>query len=44
MHRVAVRLTMFALVLASAFGVAYAIGDATGSDQPPVTTHDMVMP
>ena len=41
--RVSVRLAVFAVVLAAAFGGAYAIGDATQGDSPaPVTTeHEM---
>lgn len=41
--RIGVRLAVFAVVLAAAFGGAYAIGDATEGDSPaPVTTeHDM---
>ncbi|MDO8391485.1 MAG: hypothetical protein Q7V57_13470 [Actinomycetota bacterium] len=43
MHRVALRLAVFALVLASAFGGAYALGSATGGDDP-APVHDMDMP
>jgi hypothetical protein len=41
--RIGVRLAVFAVVLATAFGGAYALGSATTGDSPaPVTTeHDM---
>lgn len=41
--RIGVRLAVFAVVLATAFGGAYALGSATEGDSPaPVTTeHDM---
>ena len=42
MNRVAVRLVVFALVLAGAFGGAYALGNATGGDDP-APVHDMNM-
>ncbi|MEI7547960.1 MAG: hypothetical protein WCK21_07880 [Actinomycetota bacterium] len=43
MHRIVIRLAMFALVLANAFGIAYEIGDATRNDTP-APVHQMDMP
>ena len=45
MHRVAVRLTAFAVALAVAFGSAYAFGEwlPGGDNTPAISDHDMQM-